>query len=680
MSETLTHTAPIAPSVASVQDLYRPVTLMARLPDMPVQRGDKAWQWWSEQIRRCRYGWTAPDGHYLCGYQYFYLNFMKIPVQDKARNIADWLQPFFRDNDEVIFSQLWRNTSRKLSTGKTLNARNHVEAKCRSIGWTQISLLGVAMWTFVFRPDRAVGMGYSDDEVIGIERLWFQESWARLHPVFRTWKGQLLEPLYNNKDTFTVGYKDKENPKIVLEHNNVQFKIVADKAGVFKGQRLNLIIAIEAGKWKGDTLKNFYAENQDCLEMGDYKWAMFLIGGTSNVIVNKSSNYKEIFFRHEAFNATRHFTPKSMVLQGFIDYATGVSDQRAAMAMILEERKKREDDPQAYQQYIVENPLTVQECFIPNESFAYDTARIQAQIGFVKANGFDGLWRRGRLDYETDYTSNKKTGRVRFKEDANGKWLINLEGLPNARYKNLHIAAVDDTYKGADEQKLKARDSRNCMVIYRHPTSHNIKSDMPVAIYLHQTPEMDDIYDEFLKGLRFYEVNQCLYEYNHDGFVKYLRAAGELRRLYYVGAQPGLSVKGKVKTELTYLGNMFFRDGRFQHITSVDILEALLVWGGKVNTDIGSAFHLILYLLDATKDREVTERLSNEQMAMAGETSGRVLLGQVASEPTRRKLPVDSDRRDGFGENQKSTTRVRLGGSSSRRILNAHQYPKTQYV
>ena len=667
----------------SVQELYRPVASMPRLPDIPLQRGDKAWLWWKEQIKRCRNGWWAPDGHYLNGYQYFYLNFMQIPVQDEKTLIAAWNKPWYRDNDETIFGYLWRNTAKVLPNGKAIYAKNHVEAKCRSIGWTQITLLGVAMWTFIFRPDRAIGMGYSDDEVIGIERLWFQESWAKLHPMFRTWKGQLLEPLYNNKDTFTVGYKDKENPKIIKEHNNVQFKIIADKAGVFKGQRLNLIIAIEAGKWKGDSLKNFYNENLDCLEMGVQKWGMFLIGGTSNAIINKSTNYKDIYFGHQAYNATRHFTPKTMVLSGFFSLHTGISDQRGAMKHILVTRKSKEADPQSYQQYLIENPLTDTEAFTPNESFAYDAARINAQIGFLHANGFDKMWRRGRIDYDRDYTNNRKTGKLKFYEDPNGHWLINLEGVPNPRFKNLHIAAVDDTYKGADEMKLRARDSRNCMVIYRQPTSHNIKSDMPVAVFLHQTAEMDDIYEEFLKGLKYYDVMQCLYEYNHDGFVKYLRQAGELRRLYYIDDKPGLSVKGKVKTELTYLGNMFFRDGRFQNITSVDILNALSVWGTKENTDVGSAFHLILYLLDATKDRIVTQKVSGAELANQGvSTSQRVVLGSMPA-PVAQAASVRSGSDslpdgESFGKTgDRGSKRITLGPRDDRGINKKFQ---TQYA
>lgn len=611
----------------SVQDTYRPVTKLARLPDVPRQRGDRSWEWWREQISRCRKGWVAPDGHYLNGYQYFYLNFMQIPIQDKENAIAEWRQPYFRDNDETIMSILWRNTSRKLANGTTTNARNHVEAKCRSIGWTQISLLGVAMHTFIFRPDRAIGMGYSDDEVIDIERLWFQESWARLPLIFRIWKGQILEPQYNNKGNFTVGWKDPDNPKIVREHNNVQFKIVAEKAGVFKGQRLNLIVAIEAGKWKGESLKNFYNENLDCLEMGDYKWGMFLIGGTSNVIINKSTNYKDIYFNYQAYNATRHFTPKSMVLTGFIDMRTGISDQVGAMAHILAVRKSKEGDAHTYQQYIIENPLTDLEAFTPNESFAYDTARLQTQIAFVETQGFNTLWRRGRIDYERDH-SGVPTKRLKFFEDPTGKWLVNLEGLPNRRYKNLYVAGFDDTYKGAEEDKLRAQDSRNCMVIYCQPTIQPIaKSDMPVAIFLHQTPDMDDIYEDCLNGLRFWDVGQCLYEYNHDGFVKYLRDAGESRRLFWVGNKPGLVVKGKVKTELTFLGHTYFKEMRYQNITSVEILKALLVWGGKSNTDIGSAFHLVLYLLDATKDYMVTRRLDTDASGQA-QTTTRVVLGQ----------------------------------------------------
>ena len=662
----------------SVQDIYRPVTKLKTIPDIPTRRGDRAWLWWSEQIKRCRDGWVAPDGHYLNGFQYFYLNFMQIPIQDKENNIAEWRQPYFRDNDETIFSYLWRNRSRKLNNGRFIGAKNHVEAKCRSIGWTQITLLGVAMWMFIFRPDRAIGMGYSDDEVVGIERLWFQESWAKLPAMLRTWNGQLLKPLYNNKDSFTVGYEDKENGNIVKPHNNVQFKIISDKAGVFKGQRLNLIIAIEAGKWKGDTLKNFYTENLDCLEMGDYKWGMFLIGGTSNVIVNKSTNYKDIFFKAEAYNATKHFTPKTHVLSGYIDMQTGRSKVEEAIKHIMVQRKMREGDSHQYQQYVIENPLTVEECFVPNESFAYDTARLQAQIGFIKTNNFTELWRRGRFEYEWDHERSKQTGKLRFKEDPTGKWLVNLEGIgAGNRYKNLHIAGFDDTYKGADEDKLKKRDSRNCLIIYRQPTAQNIKSDMPVAILLQQTPDMDDTYHEVLKGLRYFDVQQCLYEYNHNGFVKYLKDAGESRRLFWIGNQPGISIKGKVKTELTSLGHAYFRDGRFQNITSVEILEALKVWGSKENTDIGSAFHLVLHLLDQTKDYEVTRRVATGEL-LDEISSGRVVLG------TPKTPDISTGGGESFRHGDKVTegesTYIKLGPLRSRNYQTHNYRQRTQYA
>jgi hypothetical protein len=79
---------------------------------------------------------------------------------------------------------------------------------------------------------------------------------------------------------------------------------------------------------------------------------------------------------------------------------------------------------------------------------------------------------------------------------------------------------------------------------------------------------------------------------------------------------PGIHVTDKIKTDMTYLGNQFFSEGRHQGITCIDILEALLVWGGSKNTDIGSALHLVFLLLHLTKDTMV--ELINEQKASQG--------------------------------------------------------------
>ncbi|MGG7664073.1 hypothetical protein [Dyadobacter sp. BHUBP1] len=628
----------------SVQQLYRPV-LYERVPEIPkLNADDTDYQWWKRQLHRCLYGWIAPNGHYLNGYLYFYLNFCIIPLRKEGEERFDWEPPMYRDNDEEILDIIWANTYRRLPNGKSYNARNHIEAKPRGIAWTTFTLLGVALWTFIFRNDLQIGCAYPNEEAIDTEREWFRTAWQSLHPMFKRWNGKDLVVLENNRSAFSVGYSQGKIKRIV---NKCRFDIIGQetKAGVYKGKRMNLMIAVEAGLWVGDSLKNYLTENEPSAKLGDDQWGMFLVGGTSNAIINKSTAYRDMFVGHLAYNATRHFTPKTKVLRGCIDYTTGKSDQEGALIKILAHRQSKVADPAAYQQEVIENPLTWEEAFLPNnKTSAYNTAAINEQITFIKLNHAQDNWVRGRLEYLMD-RYNRPTDNIVFEESPGGDWCINLEGKPSKIYENLHIAGIDDRYKSRGEgHKVSAGDSKNAMVIYRKPTAYDIKSDMPVAVYYGNAPDMVVAYEEFYKGMLFYNVSKTLYEYNSEGFILFMREKKALDRLFYVGDQPGIKIKNAhVKAELTYLGTQFFTEGRHKNITLPLILEELMKWGTYENTDIASAFHLVLKLLELTQQSNVTkldQSYQNESSIIQLGPNRSSADGLVAGYPIIRLGPV----------------------------------------
>lgn len=600
----------------SVQDIYRPVLKM-KIPPVPNKNeNDPAYQWWKEQLHRCVNGWVAPDGRYLNGYLYFYLNFCIIPIRIEGTSRFKWETPFYRDNDQIILDQIWLNTYRTLPNGKEIYAKNHIQAKPRGIAWTTFTLLGVALWTFVFRNDAEVGLAYPNNDVMDTEREWFINAWTELHPMFKRWVGKDLEIVINNKDSFGVGYSvGKKNNKVI---NKVRFNVIGQEtnAGVYKGKRLNLMIAAEAGLWAGDSLKNYVSENEPSIKLGDEQWGMCLIGGTSNMIINKSTAYREMFIGHKAFNATALFTPKTMVLRGHIDYRTGISDQESAMAQIMAHRESKIDDAGAYHQELVENPIKWEEAFMVSDGdTAYNGSVINQQLTKIRLEGLDKYWIRGKIEYVKDrYNNNKKE--VRFihdrpdiPEEDKGDWYINLEGQPNKMYKNLHIAGIDDRYKSRNpDKKSKKSDSKNAMVIWRRSTTYPVKSDMPCAIYFGDKHDMTVTYEEFWKGILLYDVEKTLYENNSEGFIMYLRDyKKELHRLYYHNGEWGMKVStAEVKAELTYLGTQFLAHNREKNITHPWILEAMNDWGHK-NTDIGSAFHLVLKLMELTEETFITQ-------------------------------------------------------------------------
>ena len=66
-------------------------------------------QYWDEQKRRCLDGYTADDGDYISGYNYFYLNFCPIQrivyhtEEDKVRKRRQLQFPDFYDYDTYFF-------------------------------------------------------------------------------------------------------------------------------------------------------------------------------------------------------------------------------------------------------------------------------------------------------------------------------------------------------------------------------------------------------------------------------------------------------------------------------------------------------------------------------------------------------------------------------------------------
>lgn len=592
----------------SVQDLYRPV-LKERVPDIPNKNPDDPdYKWWKEQIKRCENGWIAPNGHYLNGYLYFYLNFCKVPILPPGGSRLEPHPPLYRDNDEDILNQIWANTGRLLPNGKWYNAKNHIEAKPRGIAWSTFTLLGVGMWTFVFKNDKRIGCAYPNDDIIEGERQWFKDTWHALHPMFKRWKGQDYIPIHDSEKLFSVGYKTGTRKHA---QNFCHFDVVGQeiKAGTYKGKRLNLMIAAEAGLWVGQSLRNYYTENEPALKLGTTQWGMLLIGGTSNAVINKSTTYKEMFESPESFNATRHFTPKTRVLFGHIDYKTGKSNEVTALAEIRALRESKLGDPNAYLQETVENPLNWKEAFLPNNKSAiYNSALINDHISWIKENHAD-KWAKGSIEPELDIY-NKPTGKYRFLENSHGDWYINLEGTPKPEYENLHVAGIDDRYKTrGSEQKVTREGSKNCMIIYRKPTLYEMKSDMPVAMYFGNAPDMVVAYEEFYKGMLFYDIQKTLYEYNSEGFIMFLREKKALNRLYHINGLPGIHiVSAEHKAELTYLGTQYFTAGRYKNITLPLILEEIGKWSTGVNTDIASAFHVVLKLLQLTETSYVTKQ------------------------------------------------------------------------
>lgn len=618
----------------SVQQLYRPLAGVT-LPDLPNSDvNSDEYKFWKLHISRCCKGFVADDGRYINGIQYFYNNIVRTDYYHPSlkREVKGQL-PLWRDNDNEITSHFWNNLPRLLPNGKYCNARSHIEIKARRKGWTYLDLLACNLYIFVMMPGYGIGSAYIDDENQEAEREMFRQAWLNLPPIFRRWNGHELKILIDNKDKgeFFVGYRDPLTKKDVIHNIWLQKIVDPVNPGIFKGRTFRRINVVEAGKWKQQgLLKKFLSQNEDCLRFGADYVGSYSIGGTSDEIQGVETDYKAVYFDRKAFPFSRHMSNAVKVHASFFNIDTGTTDEAAALEYELSMRETKKDDYISSQTYIVENPLTEEEMFIPKAQYAYNTTLLQNQLQFIFYNLLDKDWLRGSLEPQLDL--NGRETAYQFVENGQGEWKVHSKyGWPDPRFEDLVVAGIDDKFKNQNAAKIQKGSSKSAMVVKLRQHDFDAPSDRFIAHL--ETPSLDLnlTYYEFYKAMLYWNIKKTLYEYNHEAFIMFLKARNELKRLFYVDEQPGVVVTGKggILKEVTMFGNIFMAAGRYKLIDSPEIVKGMMQWGGPENNDIASATHIVFKLEDLLKEQKVT--LSGQD----ARSTSRFIIGAAQPESTR---------------------------------------------
>lgn len=602
----------------SVQNLYRPM-INIDLPPKPSPDDDDEYNYnfWKEQHRRCRYGWIAPDGKFINPIYYFFLNFIKIDVENPITGKSGPDNPFVRDNDKEIFDLIWYSLYGQINGIKDADgmwkaAVNIIETKGRRIGWTQITLCGLTIWHFVFIRNRNIANAYPDDDTENRERLLIRDTYNALHPYFRSHDEHELELVIDNEKMIVQGYKRvvevMVNGKIIEQKKNVLLNKIfiatySKDTGKVRGEKIGLFVVIEAGKHK--KLEGIYTSNKDSLGLGKRKFGMMVIGGTSDAIENDTDDYKVMYQNAPAYLAVSHFSPAYMVYDGCFNYNTGKSDKKAALNELMKARRTALLSPKssAYLKECQERPIKDTECFNPPNTSPYDTDTIDLQVQKIMRDSLHkDNWMTGSLEWEKDFYG-KNTGKVYFQPSEKnslikGKWQVHVEGMPVDNVDNIHIGATDDYYK-AKLKMVTNTSSKGCMTVYRIPCQLNIKSDFFVAVYLDRPKDRLLLWEEWLKASIFWNL-KIFHEKNDDMFEKFMTEKGFLEKMVKINGEYGITVKETQVAQMTTLGMKFLSDGRHKNIDNLDIMNSFKKWG-STNSDIASCVHLTFFGLDFEK-------------------------------------------------------------------------------
>lgn len=578
----------------NLQELYRPVLSLIEIPEIPQQdtmslsEYISCKQWWDEQLRRCLQGWIAPNGVYINPKLYFYLNFVKIPVLDHNGNVLEKTNPLYLKNDNDTIDKIHFGEANKYK-----NADDFIIAKARRKHWTFNTHCCILLWDFIFDHNSNCGIGYPDEDYMDMGRLYFLEAYDSVHPYFK------CEKLYPNNAN-EIGYASIRFGGKAVAHNIMYFYPIGKRPGKFRGKALKRLLIDEAGVYLN--LLDCVNAGADCVRLGAKKFGQILIGGTSDMITNKSTDYKDIYQKSSEYGFKKIFIPAYEMMEGYIDYETGLSDTESALNDLLKRRenKRNSGSLKFYESEIQENPITEDECFIATGKSLFDVDAINKQMIVNGQNNREKDIITGYFEWIYD-AFGRNTGRVEFKEDAFGKVRLHLPSLPSKDNAGLFIASIDDYYK--DQSTWS--DSKGCCIVYTEPSHRPVLCDSVAAVYLERPNTRTDFLNNCLMMCIFFGVGygKLLLENNDNVAEKHFTDAGYGYMLRWVGKDVGIRLSETIKNGAIKLGEEFIETGRLKNIYFNDVLDGIkkIRRGADkkaLNTDIGSSMLLIWMLMD----------------------------------------------------------------------------------
>lgn len=610
----------------SVQTKFRPVLQEERIPDKPMVWGDGSFEdrWWIVQITRCKYGWMyegGPDdphsGTWLNPIYYFYLNFVTVTIKPDGTPIET--APLYLDTDHEVFDLIYFNQYIK---GTGCYANNIVIAKGRRKHWTFITHCGVMLWDFVCGWGN-VAIGYpQEDPYMATGSELFMNSYNALHDV---WKADVLDPDTKYKKGYGIKRKDETTGKeTVFKRNFIMFSPMDKKFDRFRGQNLWRVLFDEAGVYRN--LVQCYGATKDCCQEGTFRFGQILIGGTSDAIENKSTDYRKMYFEAYRYDAVTHFIPCYRCAPPDVDWENGISLADIAKPKYEARRARIKGDPEVYYKELQENPMNPKECFLPPSKSNYPAHKLDDQAVWILDNYKDKEIVRGRLDF----VGPPKDQKVQFTQDELGPWEVYRNGFPTPNVKKIHIMGVDDVYEEGD---APFSDSECSIVIYRELDHRVAESDLFVAVYLAR-PGRSKFHIETMKAAIFWDALVMLE--NNDGVLegKFIKKnLGD--RLMTINGKVGFKGQSEVWTnKMTGIGDEFFNENKHEKIYFLSIIDAFKTWRID-NTDVGSAAHAALLGVDQRQG--IGSETNKEQVERTRLVMGKIGRTQKAEYGTSKK-------------------------------------------
>lgn len=574
---------------------------------------------WDEMDYYCFNGFQPKGMPRISGRHFFYLNFCRILRLLPGARRKTLGAPFYRDLDHLMFLEI-ENAMK--------NGYGLIVLKPRRIGMSEIGVVNCVFEMVMYQYNKiGICAGKEDKAAEFYEK--FKDSLSNIHVSYRA-KVEI-----NNSDTVKIHYFDtinKQKEKYGVQSQAFMKTMFADSAA-FEGGSYSLVIFEEAGLF--ENLIQSYMSTKPCFMEGNIQFGMPFIFGTGAEIDGNSKGYKEMAQNHMAYNLKKIFIPAYYYYPGdgeedkrtkkkvsFFDFKKGVTDRKAALKYILEEREIAKQSKASYVKHVQSYPINENEVFLSDKGGILDKIILNYQIEQINGNKSPDPVLRGRLEWQDTeevkgilqraHNLREKTKirvknkiKLKFVEDPNGTiWKdaspIN-QNISHLGYKP-DIGGCDSYDEEGDEKNGL---SSGCVIAYRCYSGPGRRFNKPVGVLLERgdgSYDDDTFYENAVKMAIYWDM-EILVEHTKTHIIRYFKDVGARE---YLKNKPeieeanisnhrneiGVKMPANVKVLITKMLKLEVKENiskcYFENVI-LDLLEY-----GSSNTDIAMAFGIAL--------------------------------------------------------------------------------------
>lgn len=508
-------------------------------------------KYWDEQMDRCKYGYTADDGDFISGYNYFYLNFC--PIQriiyttinnpdgsTKIKKTRDLQFPDFYDYDYYFFQAVedaegeGKHLCALKSRRKGYSYKNAAMA-CRNY------YLFAGSKTYIYASNKQ----YLTEDGI-LTKAWDymdfidkNTAWGKKRSVntqMRKRAGFFTKDEYGNE--IELGFKS--------EIIGVTLK---DNPDVVRGKAGKLIIFEEAGSFS--ELGAAWQIARPSVEQDGMAFGTMIAFGTGGDEDSHFETLKDMFYNPDGYNCIGFDniwdeTPSDKKCGFFIPQYTnmdfrddagnriymdndGNTLRRKSVEYILAERRKvieNATNSVAVDRYVAEHCITPQEACLEFGGNIFPKKELQEQLAKIRINkSLSNMKQVGDLVWETDGSLKwviKKHGVIthyplKKDDDPTGSIVIWEHPMKDAPI-GLYILGVDPY-----DHDQSGTNSLGSTFVYKRFQDFENYYDIIVAEYTGR-PSTAEEYYENLRKLAVYYNGRIMYENERKGLFPYFTA------------------------------------------------------------------------------------------------------------------------------------------------------------